>query len=95
MWNPKNLITYSTEFINKTKKTYLNVSGKYEIPDLDYENHLNVHILIDTDIYDGYEVHIYDGLVLVVLHEIKNEAPVLKDYSVSESEDNEDHFPMD
>jgi hypothetical protein len=92
---PKDLITYSTEFINKTKKTYLNVSGKYEIQDLGFKNDLNIHILIDTDIYDGYEVHVNDGLVMVVLHEIKNEAPALKDYGVSESEDNEAHFPID
>jgi hypothetical protein len=92
---PNDLITYSTEFINKTKKTYLNISGKYEIQNLGFENDLNVHIFIDTDIYDGYEVLVNDGLVMVVLHEIKNEVPVLKDYGISESEDNEAHFPMD
>jgi hypothetical protein len=92
---PKDLITYSTEFVNKTKKTYLNVSGEYKIQELGFENYLNVHILIDTDIYDGYEVQVNDGLVIVILHEIKNEAPVLKDYGVSESEDNEAHFPID
>ena len=80
---PKDLIAYSTEFVNKTKQTYLNVSGKHEIPDLGFENDLNIHLLIDTDIYDGYEVHVEDGLVTVVLHEIKNEAPVLKDYGVA------------
>lgn len=47
---------------------------------LDFGNQLNVHLLIDTDIYDGYEVHVNDGMVTVVFHEIKNEAPVLKDY---------------
>ena len=80
---PKNLITYSTEFVNKTRQTYLNVSGKYEIPDLGFENGLNIHLLIDTKIYDGYKVHVEDGLVTVVLHEIKNKAPVLKDYGVA------------
>lgn len=79
---PKDVITYSTEFVNKTKQTYLNVSGKYEMPELGFENDLNVHLLIDTNIYDGYEVHVEDGLVTVVLHEIKNEVPVLKDYGV-------------
>lgn len=80
---PKYLITYSTEFVNKTKQTYLNVIGEYKDPDLGFENDLNIHLLIDTKIYDGYEVHIEDGLVTVVLHEIKNEAPVLKDYGVA------------
>ena len=80
---PKSMITYSTEFVNRTKQTYLNVTGKYEMPDLGFENDINIHLLIDTNIYDGYEVHIEDGLVTVVLHEIKNEAPVLKDYGVA------------
>ena len=79
---PKSLITYSTEFVNRTKQTYLNVTGKYEDPELGFENDINIHLLIDTNIYDGYKVHVEDGLVTVVLHEIKNEAPVLKDYGV-------------
>ncbi len=80
---PKGLITYSTEFVNRTKQTYLNVTGKYEDPELGFENDINIHLLIDTNIYDGYEVHIEDGMVTVVLHEIKNEAPVLKDYGIA------------
>lgn len=80
---PKSLITYSTEFVNRTKQTYLNVTGKYEDPELGFENDINIHLLIDTNIYDGYKVHVEDGLVTVVLHEIKNEAPVLKDYGVA------------
>lgn len=77
---PKEVITYSTEFINKTKQTYLNIVGKHENETIGFENSINVHLRIDTDIYDGYEVHIEDGLITVVFHEIKNEAPVLKDY---------------
>lgn len=79
---PKNMITYETEFINKTKQTYLNIKGEFKIESIDFENNINVHLRIDTDIYDGYEVHIKDGLVTVTLHEIKNEAPVLKNYGV-------------
>ena len=79
---PKNMITYETEFINKTKQTYLNVKGEFKIESIGFKNNINVHLRIDTDIYDGYEVHIKDGLVTVTLHEIKNEAPVLKNYGV-------------
>lgn len=77
---PKDMITYSTEFVNKTKQTYLNIAGKFKNGLIGFENDINVHLRIDTNIYDGYEVHIEDGLVTVVLHEIKNEAPALKDY---------------
>lgn len=79
---PKDMITYETEFINKTKQTYLNIKGEFKNEIIGFENDINVHLRIDTYIYDGYEVHIEDGLVTVILHEIKNEAPVLKDYGV-------------
>lgn len=78
---PKDMVTYETEFINKTKETYLNIKGEFKNEVIGFENDINVHLRIDTDIYDGYEVHVEDGLVTVVLHEIKNEAPVLKDCS--------------
>lgn len=80
---PKDIITYKTEFINKTKQTYLNIKGEFKNELIGFENDINVHLRIDTDIYDGYEVHVEDGLVTVVLHEIKNDAPVLKDYGVT------------
>lgn len=80
---PKDNITYETEFVNKTKKTYLNIKGEIENDTLGFNNNINIHLYIDTDVYDGYEVHVEDGLMIVVLHEIKNEAPVLKDYGVA------------
>lgn len=80
---PKDMITYETEFVNKTKQTYLNIKGEFKNEIIGFENDINVHLRIDTDIYDGYEVHIENGLVTVMLHEIKNEAPVLKDYGVA------------
>lgn len=80
---PKDMITYKTEFVNKTKQTYLNIKGEFKNEMIGFENDINVHLRVDTDIYDGYEVYIEDGMVTVVLHEIKNEAPVLKDYGVA------------
>lgn len=76
---PKENIEYETEFVNRTKETYLNITGEETIEALDFHNKINVHLFIDTDIYDGYEVHIMNGLVHVILHEIINEQPVLKD----------------
>lgn len=77
---PKDMITYETEFVNKTKQTYLNIKGEFKNEMIGFENDINVHLRVDTDVYDGYEVYVEDGLVTVVLHEIKNEAPVFKDY---------------
>ena len=76
---PKENIKYETEFVNRTKETYLNITGEETIEGIDFHNEINVHLFIDTDIYNGYEVHVMNGLVHVILHEIINEKPVLKD----------------
>lgn len=78
---PKENIKYETEFINRTKETYLNIKGEHKIKDIGFEKEIDIHLLIDTDIYDKYEVDFHDGLVFVFLHEIINEKPVLKDVS--------------
>ena len=80
---PKENIEYKTEFVNKSKETYLTVQGSVDLAELNYENGINIRMRIDTDIYDGYDVIIENGLVFVRLHEIINEAPVLKDYGVA------------
>lgn len=81
---PKENIEYKTEFVNKSKETYLTVQGSVDLADLNYENGINVRMKIDTDVYDGYDVIIENGLVFVRLHEIVNEAPILKDYGATE-----------
>ena len=81
---PRENIEYKTEFVNKSKESYLVVQGSVELKDLNYENGINIRMKIDTDIYDGYDVYIENGLVFIRLHEIVNEAPVLKDYGMNE-----------
>ena len=83
---PKENIKYETEFVNRTKETYLNIKGEYKVEDIGFENEIDVHLLIDTNIYDKYEVEFHDGLVIVVLHEIINEKPVLEDVSSEKGE---------
>ena len=80
---PRENIEYKTEFVNKSKESYLVVHGSVELKDLNYENGINIRMKIDTDIYDGYDVYIENGLVFVRLHEIVNEAPILKDYGMN------------
>ena len=80
---PRENIEYKTEFVNKSKESYLVIQGNVELKDLNYENGINIRMKIDTDIYDGYDVYIENGLVFVRLHEIVNEAPVLKDYGIN------------
>lgn len=78
---PKENIKYETEFVNRTKETYLNLKGEHKVEGIGFENKIDVHLLIDTDVYDKYEVDFHDGLVFVFLHEIINEKPVLEDVS--------------
>lgn len=80
---PKENIKYETEFVNRTKETYLNIKGEHKVEGIGFENEIDVHLLIDTDVYDKYEVDFHDGLVFVLLHEIINEKPVLEDVSKS------------
>lgn len=80
---PKAFISHETEFVNKSKQTYLNVKGSYENGDIDFKNDINIHLLIDTDVYSGYEVDVADGIVKITLREIENEVPVLTDFSTN------------
>ena len=79
----KENIKYETEFVNRTKETYLNIKGEYK--DI-FENEIDVHLLIDTDVYNKYEVEFRDGLVIVFLHEIINKKPTLEDVSSKKGE---------
>ena len=81
---PRENIEYKTEFVNKSKESYLVVQGNVELKDINYENGINIRMKIDTDIYDGYDVYVENGLVFVRLHEIVNEAPILKNYGINE-----------
>ena len=83
---PKENIKYETEFVNRTKETYLNIKGEHKVEAIGFENEIDVHLLIDTDVYDKYEVDFHDGLVFVFLHEIINEKPVLEDVSSEKGE---------
>lgn len=78
---PRENIKYETEFVNRTKETYLNIKGEHKVEGIGFENEIDVHLLIDTDVYDKYEVDFNDGLIFVFLHEIINEKPVLEDVS--------------
>lgn len=83
---PKENIKYETEFVNRTKETYLNIKGEHKVEGIGFENEIDVHLLIDTNVYDKYEVDFHDGLIFVFLHEIINEKPVLEDVSGEKGE---------
>lgn len=82
---PKENIKYETEFVNRTKETYLNIKGEYKA-DIGFENEIDVHLFIDTDVYNKYGVEFRDGLVIVFLHEIINKKPALEDVSSKKGE---------
>jgi len=68
-------VTAKVEFINKAKQTYLNIKGEYKDELTGWENDINIHLFIDTNIYDTYNWSIKNGILTVILHEIANERP--------------------
>lgn len=75
----KEHIKVETEFINKTKTTYLNITGEFVDELTGWKNEINIHERIDTDIYCGYETNIKDGILTVVLYETINHKPAFDD----------------
>lgn len=63
------------EFVNKTCKTYLNVSGEFCDEYTGWKNDINICLPIDTEVYNSYECRIADGILYITLYEIKNEKP--------------------
>ena len=72
---PKNNIEYYTEFIARAKEMYLNIKGEGTCLGDVFKNDINVHLKIDTNIYDRYEVFFENGLMIVTLYEIECEPP--------------------
>ena len=68
-------VEYSEEFVNRTKETFLNIKGECNLHDELYKNSVNIHLKIDTDVYDGYAINWADGILTVTLHEIVNKRP--------------------
>ncbi|MBE7018435.1 MAG: hypothetical protein E7413_00940 [Ruminococcaceae bacterium] len=78
---PKENISYSTKHYSKTNEAYLKIIGEYEDQDTGFANSIDIKIPVNTNVYDGYEIDIKNGLVEVTLYEIKQPEPTLKDLS--------------
>jgi hypothetical protein len=71
-------INVEKEFINKTKELFLNVTGEYEDEESEFKTSVNIHLPIDTKIYELYDFYVLDGLLTITLFEIENEEPEFK-----------------
>lgn len=87
---PKDQITYEAEFVNKTGEMFLNIKGEVEFPKIGFKRKLDIHLPVDTHIYDGYEVDVFDGIVAVALHEIEREKPKFVDFSATKCEEEDE-----
>jgi len=63
------------EFINETKETYLNFKGEFKDTETGFDNDIDIHLRIDTLIYQKYDWTINDGILTVALKEIVNVRP--------------------
>ena len=70
---------YEKEFVNRTKETFLNIKGECDWYDGAYKNSVNIHLAINTDVYNGYEVAWESGILVVTLYEIVNKEPEFKE----------------
>lgn len=92
-----NNIKYHTEFVNRNGETYLNVKGyekkvvNRELPCgkteevILYENEIHIHMKVDTDIYDEYEVNVCNGVLIITLHEVLKRVPKFSDVTNGKS----------
>lgn len=73
-------VKIETEFINKTKQIFLNVKGEIEDKITGWKNDINIHLEIDTSIYNSYSCKFNNGLLTIMLKEIVNEKPSFHRY---------------
>jgi hypothetical protein len=71
-------IKVNKQFINKTKTLYVTVEGKYKDEVTGFENEINIKLDVDYKIYDKVTYKIADGILTIILHEIKNDEPVVE-----------------
>jgi hypothetical protein len=71
----KNHITVKKDFVNKTKTLYITVEGKYEDEVTGWKNNINIKLGVDYNIYNKVSWNIKDGILNIILHEIKNDEP--------------------
>jgi hypothetical protein len=71
-------ITIKKNFVNKTKTLYVTVEGKYKDEVTGFENEINIKLDVDYKTYNKVTWKIEDGILTIVLHEIKNDEPVVE-----------------
>lgn len=76
-------IEVKTEFINKTKETFIVVTGKHEFPDLDFDNDINIRLKVDTNVYERFDWDIFNGMLVIDVYEKINEVPKFYDSSTN------------
>lgn len=75
-------IKYKVEFINKTQEMYLHISGEIEIKSLHYKSSMDIQHLLDINTYEGFDIDVDNGLLILTLYKKQNEAVILKGYRV-------------
>jgi len=87
-------INITKQFVNKTKRTYLSITGENryifytnkldENKDYrDYTASIKTELDINTSVYNKYEYDIQDGMLIITLYEIVNKEPEFRDIKES------------
>ena len=73
-FSPNNT-TVEEEFVNRTKEFFVNIIGEMRSGCIEYSKKLNIHLKVDSCIYNKYRVRFDNGLIYIYLYEILQERP--------------------
>ena len=68
-------INVTKKWVNKDRKMFVVVEGKYKDEITDWENEININLEVDWRIYNRIDHAIKNGILTIILHEIINPEP--------------------
>ena len=71
----KNHIKVEKKWVNKDRKMFIVVEGKYEDEETGWENDISINLEVDWRIYNKIEYSISNGILTIILHEKINDEP--------------------
>lgn len=68
-------INVKKEWVNKDRKLFLTVVGKFVDEVTEWKNEINIRLEVDYKTYEGIDWNVRDGILNIILEEHLNEEP--------------------